>query len=687
MKRIVLSALSLALAAGFAHAEGSKAAKTASSAARPLLASGIATQYIDPSVRPQNDFYQHLNGKWLQTVEIPADQSSWGSFDQLYENSLTELRGIIEKVSTDASAQDADARRIGDYYASFMDEARLEQLGIAPLKGELDRIAALKDKAELPALLAHLGKIGVNVPFDFYIHQDNKDSTKYIADIAQGGLAMPDRDYYLKADDEKLADAKARYERHVERMLTLAGNPRAVFDARSIVGFETEIAKAQWTKVELRDPIKAYNKVALADLDKLAPGFDWKVWLDAAGLAGKTSHLIVGQPTYLKAFVEIANKTSLDTWKAYLSMHLLDAYGGYLSKNFADERFDFYGKTLSGTPEMEPRWKRGVGAVERSQGEALGKLYVAQYFPPERKARMEALVKNLLVAYKQSIDKLDWMSPKTKKEAQAKLARFTPKVGYPNKWKDYSKLVVKRDDLVGNVMRSKAVEAERELNKLGKPIDRDEWGMTPQTVNAYYNPELNEIVFPAAILQPPFFDANADDAVNYGAIGAVIGHEISHGFDDQGAQYDGDGNLRDWWTAADHKNFKAKTAMLVKQYNAFEPLKGYRVNGELTLGENIADNSGLAIAYKAYKISLKGKKAPVIDGLTGEQRLYMGFGQVWRSKMREPQQIVQVKTDPHSPDQFRANGTLRNQPGFYEAFGVKPGDRMYLGPKERVIIW
>jgi putative endopeptidase len=687
MKRLALSALSLALAAGFAHAEGSKAAKTASSAARPLLASGIATQYIDPSVRPQNDFYQHLNGKWLQTVEIPADQSSWGSFDQLYENSLTELRGIIEKVSAGDGAQDADAKRIGDYYASFMDEARLEQLGIAPLKGELDRIAALKDKAELPALLAHLGKIGVNVPFDFYIHQDNKDSTKYIADIAQGGLAMPDRDYYLKADDDKLADAKAKYERHVERMLTLAGNPRAVFDARSIVGFETEIARAQWTKVELRDPIKAYNKVALADLGKLAPGFDWKAWLDAAGLAGKTSHLIVGQPSYLKAFVELANKTPLDTWKAYLSMHLVDAYGGYLSKNFADERFDFYGKTLSGTPEMEPRWKRGVGAVERSQGEALGKLYVAQYFPPERKARMEALVKNLLVAYKQSIDKLDWMSPKTKKEAQAKLAKFTPKVGYPNKWKDYSKLVVRRDDLVGNVMRSKVVEAERELNKLGKPIDRDEWGMTPQTVNAYYNPELNEIVFPAAILQPPFFDANADDAVNYGAIGAVIGHEISHGFDDQGAQYDGDGNLRDWWLATDHKNFKAKTAMLVKQYNAFEPLKGYHVNGELTLGENIADNSGLAIAYKAYKISLKGKKAPVIDGLSGEQRLYMGFGQVWRSKMREPQQIVQVKTDPHSPDQFRANGTLRNQPGFYDAFGVKPGDRMYLAPKERVIIW
>jgi len=422
-------------------------------------------------------------------------------------------------------------------------------------------------------------------------------------------------------------------------------------------------------------------------MDKVAPGFDWKTWLDAAGLSGKTTYVIVGQPTYLKSFVDVSNKTSLDTWKAYLSLHLIESYGSFLSKNFVDERFDFYGRTLSGVKEMEPRWKRGVGAVERSQGESLGKLYVAEYFPAERKARMEALVKNLLAAYKQSIDKLDWMSPATKKEAQAKLAKFTPKIAYPNKWKDYSKLVVSRDDLVGNVMRSRVVEADREINKLGKPIDREEWGMTPQTINAYYNPEMNEIVFPAAILQPPFFDANADDAVNYGGIGAVIGHEISHGFDDQGAQYDGNGNLRDWWTTSDHKNFKAKTTALVNQYNAFEPLPGYHVNGELTLGENIADNSGLAIAAKAYHISLKGKKAPVIDGMTGDQRLYAGWAQVWRSKMREQQQIVQVKTDPHSPGQYRANGTLRNQPGFYEAFKVKQGDKMYLAPNDRVIIW
>ena len=377
----------------------------------------------------------------------------------------------------------------------------------------------------------------------------------------------------------------------------------------------------------------------------------------------------------------------LETWKTYLQLHLVESYANYLSKAFVDERFAFNGTTLSGTPQLEARWKRGVSTLEGSLGEAVGKLYVKEHFPAERKARMEVLVKNLLAAYKSSIDTLDWMSPATKKEAQAKLAKFTPKIGYPNKWKDYSALTVKRDDLAGNVMRSREVEYNRELNKLGKPIDRDEWGMTPQTINAYYNPELNEIVFPAAILQPPFFDAKADDAVNYGGIGAVIGHEISHGFDDQGSQYDGDGNMRNWWTEEDGKKFAEKTKVLINQYAGYSPLPGYNVNGELTLGENIGDNSGLAIAYKAYKLSLKGKKAPVINGLSGDQRFYMGWGQVWRTKMREPAQIAQIKTDPHSPGQYRANGTLKNQPGFYEAFGVKEGDKMYLAPKDRVIIW
>jgi putative endopeptidase len=683
MNRYLLSALTLSLLAGVAHsADTTKHPKAAQT-----LSAGVATEYIDPSVRAQNDFFTHLNGKWIKETEIPADKSSWGSFAKLRDDTQPILRSIIEKAAASKAAPGTDAQRIGDFYASFMDEPKLEQLGLTPLKAELAKIAAIKDKSELPAVLAHLGQMGVGIPFDFGIHQDAKDSTKYVADIGQGGLGMPDRDYYLKPEDKKLADARAKYQVHVEKMLTLAGEKDAGAKARAIVDFETALAKVQWTNVENRDPVKAYNKVMLADMAKIAPGFNWQGWLDATGIASKTTYVIVSQPSYLKAFTGVADQTSLDTWKAYLQLHLIEGYASYLSKAYVDERFSFYGTTLSGVTQMEPRWKRGVGAVERSLGETVGKLYVEQNFPAERKARMEALVKNLLEAYKESIDKLDWMSPATKKEAQAKLAKFTPKIGYPNKWKDYSALTVSRDDLAGNVMRSRVVESNRELNKLGKPIDRDEWGMTPQTVNAYYNPELNEIVFPASILQPPFFDANADDAVNYGGIGAVIGHEISHGFDDQGAQYDGDGNLRDWWTASDHKNFAAKTKMLVNQYNSYSPLPGYNVNGELTLGENIADNSGLAIAYKAYKISLKGKKAPVINGLTGDQRFYMGWGQVWRVKMRESQQVVQVKTDPHSPGQFRANGTLMNQPAFYSAFGVKQGDKMYLAPGDRVIIW
>ena len=689
MKRHILSAAALVLVASMAQAESNSAAKSGAKTAANAnaLASGIALQYVEPSVRPQDDFFAHLNGKWLKTVEIPADKSSWGAFHQLREDTLPQLRAIIEKAAAAKGANGSEVQKIGDFYASYMDEARLEQLGITPLNGELAKIAAVKDKAELPALFAHLGRLGVNTPFVFYIHQDAKDSTKYVADLYQAGLGMPDRDYYLKQDDAKLADIRAKYQQHAEKMLAMAGDKNAAANAKAIVELETELAKVQWTKVENRDPVKTYNKVELAKLAELAPGYDWQSWLAASGLKGKADYLIVSQPSYLKGFSEVLNRVPLETWKTYLQLHLVESYANYLSKAFVDERFAFHGTTLSGTPQLEARWKRGVSTLEGSLGEAVGKLYVKEHFPAERKVRMEVLVKNLLAAYKSSIDTLDWMSPATKKEAQAKLAKFTPKIGYPNKWKDYSALTVKRDDLAGNVMRSREVEYNRELNKLGKPIDRDEWGMTPQTINAYYNPELNEIVFPAAILQPPFFDAKADDAVNYGGIGAVIGHEISHGFDDQGSQYDGDGNMRNWWTEADHKNFGAKADMLVAQYNGYSPLPGYNVNGKLTLGENIADNSGLAIAYKAYKISLNGKKAPVIDGLTGDQRFYMGWGQVWRTKMREPAQIAQIKTDPHSPGQYRANGTLKNQPGFYEAFGVKEGDKMYLAPKDRVIIW
>ncbi|MCA1245467.1 M13 family peptidase [Massilia sp. MS-15] len=669
-------------------AQAESAKSTAKGAARAPLATGIALEYVEPGVRPQDDFFQHLNGKWLKSVEIPADKSSWGAFHKLHDDTQPQLRAIIEKsAATKGARAGSEEQLIGDFFASYMDEARLEKLGIAPLKGELARIAAIQDKAELPATFARLNRLGVTTPFGFYIHQDAKDSTRYVADLYQGGLGMPDRDYYLKLDDAKMADVRAKYQQHVEKMLALSGDANAAASAKAVVDLETELAKVQWTKVENRDPVKTYNKVELSKLAELAPGYAWDAWLKEAGIAGKTGYVIVSQPSYLKGMAEIVNRVPLATWKVYLQLHAVNGYANYLSKPFVDQRFAFHGTTLSGAPKLEPRWKRGVSTVEGSLGDAVGKLYVKEHFPAERKARMEVLVKNLLEAYRSSIDTLDWMSPATKTEAKAKLAKFTPKIGYPNKWKDYSSLVVKRDDLLGNVMRSREVEYNRELNKLGKPIDRDEWGMTPQTVNAYYNPELNEIVFPAAILQPPFFDAKADDAVNYGGIGAVIGHEISHGFDDQGSQYDGDGNMRNWWTEEDGKKFAEKTKVLVKQYASYSPLPGYNVNGELTLGENIGDNSGLAIAYKAYKLSLNGKPAPVIKGLTGDQRFYMGWGQVWRAKMREPAQINQVKTDPHSPAQFRANGTLKNQPGFYEAFGVKEGDKMYLAPQDRVIIW
>jgi predicted metalloendopeptidase len=650
--------------------------------------SGVDITNIDSAVRPQDNFFLNLNGKWLAKTDIPSDKSSWGSFEKLDDDTKPQLRAIIEAAAADPNKKPGtDPQRIGDFFASYMDEAKLEEVRLAPLKADFDRVAALSDKKLIPGLMAHFSRYGYTVPFSFAIHQDNKDSTKYVADLYQDGLSLPDRDYYLKKSDKKLADTLAKYEQHVAKMLTLAGNTNAAADAKAIVALETQIAKLQWTKVALRDPVKAYNKVPLAKLPKLAPGFDWTTWLNDTGIGGKVDYVIVSQPSFITGVDKLLNKTPLATWKAYFQWQVLHANAPYLAKDFAQENFAFYGKVLSGVNEQEPRWKRAVNATDAGLGEALGKLYVEQHFPAERKARMEALVKNLLAAFGQSIETLDWMSPETKQQAQAKLAKFTTKIGYPNKWRDYSALAVAKDDLAGNVQRSRAFEYAKEVNKLGKPIDRDEWGMTPQTVNAYYNPELNEIVFPAVILQPPFFDADADDAVNYGAIGAVIGHEISHGFDDQGAQYDGDGNLRDWWTKSDHKNFAAKTKMLVKQYNGYSPVKGYFVNGELTLGENIADNSGMAIAYKAYLLSLGGKPAPVIDGLSGEQRFYMGFCQVWRSKIRDAQQIVYLKSDPHSPDQFRANGTVRNQPGFYEAFGVKPGDKMYLAPKDRVIMW
>ena len=689
MKRLLVNSLCFAFLAASARAADPPGAHTL---ARPTdastpLRSGIDMSLVEPSVRPQDDLSGYVNGRWFATTEIPADKPAYGAGSKIYDETQVQLRSIVEKVSREKHRRAGAAQRIGGLYNSFMDEARLETLGVKPLAAEFSRIDAIRSKHEVAAEIAHLGRIGVNTPYGLEVHQDNKDSTRYIVDLGQGGLGLPDRDYYLDDGDAKLSAARAKYGKHVGQMLAMAGDLNADQDAAAILALETELAKAQWTKVELRDPIKAYNKVALDKLGALAPGYDWNRYMDRAGITGKVGYLIVGQPSYIAAFATILDRTPLPIWKTYFRWRLLSAYAPYLSQPYVDANFAFYGTVLNGTPEIRARWKRGIQLVDQSIGEDLGKVYVEQYFPPASKARMDALVGNLLVAYRQSIGGLDWMSATTKAKALEKLAKFTPKIGYPKTWRDYSALRIVSTDLVGNVMRANEFEYRRNIAKLGKPIDRDEWLMTPQTVNAYYNPEMNEIVFPAAILQPPLFDAQADDAVNYGAIGAVIGHEISHGFDDQGSQYDGDGNLNDWWTAEDHEKFAAKTKALVQQYNAYEPVAGYHVNGELTLGENIADNSGLAIAYKAYRISLGGKEAPVIDGLTGDQRFFMGSSQGWRTKMRDDYTVRLIKSDPHSPNSIRSNAAVINQAAFYRAFDVKPGDKMYLPPEKRVSIW
>ena len=658
----------------------------------PPLLSGIDFQYFDDSVRAQDNFYQHVNGKWLAATEIPADKSSYGSFIALRDETLDQLHGIVDALQwkeRSVEPADPDQHKIVDLYASFMDEPALEKLGATPLQMQFAQIDALREKADIATLMVRFHQLGIAAPFVPRIRLDAKDPTKYAYDLSQGGLGLPDRDYYL-LDDSKLLTMRRQYEAHVAKMLALAGDKSATQNARDILALETALARVQWTKVQNRDPVKTYNRIPFAALTSLAEDFAWNRYLEGSGVAARTDSVIVLQPSYLEGFNKVLRETSLNVWKAYFRWHLLSDFAPYLNKSFVDENFSFYGTTLRGIEQDEPRWKRGIRLLDQAVGESLGRLYVAKYFSPESKERMDRLVNNLLVAYKADIDTLDWMSPATRQRAQEKLAKFSTKIGYPAKWRDYSALQVDRNDLVGNVARASVFEYNRNLNKLGRPVDKTEWDMTPQTVNAYYNPEFNEIVFPAAILQPPFFDPRADDAVNYGGIGAVIGHEISHGFDDQGSQYDGDGKLLGtpgWFGAEDLARFKERTRALVAQYAAFAPVPGYPINGELTLGENIADNSGLAIAYKAYRLSLGERQAPVIDGLSGDQRFFVGWAQVWRSKTRENQAILWIKSNPHSPAEFRGLVPEMNLTSFYTAFEVKPGDKMYLAPDKRVTIW
>jgi predicted metalloendopeptidase len=646
---------------------------------------GIEIQQVDSSVSVRQDFFRHVNGGWLKNTPIPADRPSVGAFEQIHEAIQPQLRGLIEEAATRPGSSD-EAKKIGDLFASFMDEARAEKLGVAPLAAELAAIDALADTKQLTVWFARALRAGARVPLSFGVGIDDRDSTRYVPFASQSGLGLPDRDYYLETDNPRFKEMRTKYQDYLARLLTLAGQPEAAVLAPAVLLLEAELAKVQWSRVENRDPVKVYNLMRVPELKAKAPNIDFDGFFKTMGLDGKADFLVFGQPSYLTGLSAQLEATPLPVWKAYAKARLIGAYADYLNRDFVDARFAFV-SAITGTAENLPRWKRGVELIEASTGEGLGKLYVAKYFPPENQRRMEALVGNLLSAFQQSVAQLDWMGPATKRQAQAKLATFMPKVGYPKRWIDYGRLEIRADDLVGNVQRAREFEMQRQLDKLGKSIDRGEWGMSPQTVNAYYNPSLNEIVFPAAILQPPFFDATADDAVNYGAIGAVIGHEISHGFDDEGSQYDAQGNLRDWWTKADRVRFNAKAKGLVTQYSSFEAVPGYKVNGELTLGENIADNSGLVIAFKAWKLSLKGKPAPVIDGLTGEQRFFYGYAQIWRGKTRDEALIAQLKSDPHSPNEFRANGTVRNHSEFYRAFGVKPGDAMYLVPGKRVSIW
>jgi predicted metalloendopeptidase len=692
MKRTLCSALIAGLFAGFAHAgapadhPAADAASAASSAAAAGARSGVDVGALDAAVRPQDDFFRYSQGKWLKDVDIPNDRSSWGAFNVAADNVEQQIRTLIEQAAQDKKAKaGSDTQKMGDFYTSYVDQARRNALGLAPLKADLARVAALKDKKSLAALAARFERIGAGSPINMGVRQDARESTRYVVGISQSGLGMPNRDFYLQ-DEARLADTRAKYLAHVEKMLSLAGHKDAALEAKAIVALETEIAKVQWSAVENRDPVKRYNKMKIAELKALAPNFDWTTYLKDTGV-GKAGEVVVSQPSYLQGLDKIIAATPVETWKSYFNFRLISAYASYLSQDFEDEAFAFRGGVLSGTKVNRPLEKRAIAEVNRDLGEVVGKVYVEHYFPAERKKQVEEMVHNFVLAYKERIDTLDWMSDETKKQAQAKLAKISVKIGYPDKWRDYSSLAIKRDDLAGNVMRTREFEHKRGVEKLGKPVDRSEWGMTPQTVNAYYSPTMNEIVFPAARLQAPLYDADAEPAINYGAVGISIGHEMSHAFDDSGSQYDGDGNLRNWWTKEDGEKFAAKAKVLVAQYGAYSPVQGYKLNGQLTLGENIADNAGAIMASRAYKISLKGKPAPSIDGYTAEQRIFMGLAQARRGKARDAALIAQVKSDPHSPAEFRVNGSLRNHPGYYEAFDVKPGDKMYLAPEDRVIFW
>ncbi len=647
---------------------------------------------MDTSVKPQDDFFLYANGGWIKRTEIPPEYTRWGSFNELIEHNNDALHDIAEKAqNTKVDPRMApETEKVGDFYASGMDEKTIESVRTKPLDAEFKAVEAINDRANLLKEIAHLHSMGIDVLFEFGSHPDSKDSTHELAQAAQGGLGLPDRDYYTKTDEasKKLRD---QYVAHAAKMLTLLGDPapKASEEARKILALETKLAEASRTRVQLRDPIKNYNKMPVRQLQDLTADWNWNDYFKALNLL-TPQDVNVQQPEFFKTADQVFKDTPMDDWKAYLRWHLINAAAPDLSKDFVDEDFNFRERILRGAQQIKPRWKRVIESEDEAIGEALGKLYVAFNFPPEAKARALELVNNLKEALADRIKTLEWMDQPTKEQALKKLAAMQVKIGYPNKWLDYSLLPIDRGAYVLNEMRASQFETNRELNKIGKPVDRTEWGMTPPTVNAYYQPNRNEIVFPAGILQPPFFYANADDAVNYGGIGAVIGHEMTHGFDDQGRQFDADGNLRDWWSPKSAEEFKKRSQAVVKQYNEYEPLPGLHVNGELTQGENIADIGGVKLAYAALQKALDKhpeERNRKIDGFTPEQRFFLSFAAIWRSKIRDEDEKLRLNTDPHSPAQYRVNGPLSDLAEFAKAFNVPDGAPMVRSADKRVNIW
>ena len=651
------------------------------------MKSGIDLSHGYPDVRPQDDLFRHVNGKWIDTHEIPADRASDGAFHHLREKSEKNIRTIIEEAAASKAVVGTEAQKVGDLYASFMDEAKIEALGVSPLAEDFKKIQGIKTQQDFARLLGELGRRGVSTPMSVFIEVDMKDSNSYIVYLEQSGLGLPDESYYK---EDQYAEIREKYVAHIERMFNFAKLPDGAGAAKRIFELESAIAGFHYDVVKNREMDLTYHKMTRQQINTLLSNFDWDVWLAAGNVpASALEHVVVRQPEFNEGLNTLLTEEKISVWKEWMLWHTLSGMAAHLSSEIVNANFDFYGTTLNGTPQLRDRWKRGVSLIEGVLGEAAGKLYVERHFPAAAKKRMEELVANLIEAYRIDISELDWMGAETKKRALEKMSKFTPKIGYPDEWRDYSSLEITADDLIGNVYRATAFEVDRAIAKLGEPVDRNEWHMTPQTVNAYYNPTMNEIVFPAAILQPPFFDIDADDAVNYGGIGAVIGHEIGHGFDDQGSKFDGDGNLTDWWTEADRAAFEVRTRKLIDQYNVLEPIAapGHHVNGALTIGENIGDLGGLTIAHKAYQISLSGKSAPALDGFDGYQRLFIGWAQVWRSKNRPEAAIQRIATDPHSPDEHRCNAVLRNLNEFYEAFDVTEKDALWLAESERVRIW